>query len=194
MRRPGAYGERDVDESGFAPVYLSSSPAATHESARWRVNRVALGVISGCILLALLVVVSYLRTDFIYDGVAFPVDTSDSRQLALVKQTAQMLTMLMADNLCLACPHNRVALQCIVWNDGAVWLNPVVLERSDGDIAGYETPFMADESERRLVHRAASLTIRHDDDVIEVVTGGAAHCAQFCLDLFDGTHGVTGIV
>jgi len=153
-------------------------------------------VAGGLFLLFLVYVVVMAFTfpsEFKYDGVAYPVDTNNTVHMAAVHRAVQQLTLLMADNVCLACPHANVALQCIVWNDGAVWLNPVVTERSDDEIAGYELPFMGENTDRKLVHRSAHLIVRHDGDVLEKVTGGAAHCVDFSWELFDGTHGILSL-
>jgi peptide deformylase len=135
----------------------------------------------------------WFRDGLQYDGIAHPVDMTNSFHRSRLRQTVTLLTLLMGDNVCLACPHQNVALQCIVWHDGTVWINPEVVERSDEEIAGYETPFMGDDEDKRLVHRSASLVVKHDDNVLEKVTGGAAHCVDFSIGLFDGSRGILAL-
>jgi hypothetical protein len=141
--------------------------------------------VASLLLLAVTIRV-FVGGTYVYAGVAFHVDPGDARQEAALRVAVGMLKTAMDKNVCLSCPHSGTALRCIVWNDGRVWLNPVVTVRSEHTTEGYETPFNAGASERRLVKRAAWLTVMHDGDTEERVVDGEAHCLEACLELFDG--------
>ena len=179
----------DTDNAPYLQRFDKPPPRARNIPLMWKV--------AGTVLVTFIafVVVSAIltRDELQYDGIAHPVDMSNSLHRMRLRQTVQMLTLMMADNVCLACPHERVALQCIVWNDGTVWTNPVVIKRSEEEIAGYEIPFMGTDEDRRLVQQSAYLEVVHDGDILEKVTGGAAHCVDFSIGLFDGSTGILAL-
>ncbi len=149
--------------------------------------RVTVLVVSAIAVVTVLRYVSF--GGYAYTGVAFEVRIGNSRDEAVLRTSVEQLKKVMVENVCLSCPHVGVALQCIVWNDGRVWTNPVILERSAEESEGYETAYSDNSalSEPKLTRRAASLRVRHDSGKVEDLEGGEAHCLAHCMELFYGT-------
>ena len=105
-----------------------------------------------------------------------------------VEQAVQTLVPIMSKegDICAGCQHADVALRCLVWANGTVWMNPVIISRT-GSISGYEFEFgsdVKDLSNRRLRHRAESIQVDHEDAQNVSVIGAEAVCIQHVDESF----------
>jgi hypothetical protein len=107
--------------------------------------------------------------------------TEEARVLAT---TVEWLRTVMHDHVCLSCADAGITQRCIVWPDGRVWRDPVILAESVERDAAFEAPFTRDgavPAPAVLVERPAWLDVRHDTTRQMRITGRAAHCVAHAL-------------
>lgn len=146
-----------------------------------------------CVCFALVFAMSALSSDgeYAFDTFARPVNPlrySDARYVesAVKRLLLQFQTLEHADAICLSCPYVGVALQCIVWPNGTVWLNPEVAARL-GTIVGMESRFGAAQGDTLVMAtRAKEIVVHHSYGAIATVTDGEAACVEYMIDLFAG--------
>lgn len=150
--------------------------------------KLGLGLLAGLgVFLFLIQAIYSFSSSFPYDGIAIPIDPRNDAHLIAVREAVVLIVAKMDDHICLACPDVGIGLQCIVWSDGPVWRNPVVISRSDETSEGYETTLFDSTEAPRLVRRPDRVVVEHDGTAIDTVFGARAHCLAHALDLFDGT-------
>jgi peptide deformylase len=142
--------------------------------------------VAACVVVLLLLFATYAgMRDYTFNGVAFALDLSDAHQVDLLNKAVAILRVrLTADDVCLTGPDAGFALQCVVWANGDLWLNPEIRESSAELSSGYESSSFAADDTPRLVERSDELIIRFNDTLEQKIRGANAHCIGHALEIF----------
>jgi peptide deformylase len=164
-----------------------TTPSGVYEGRPFRRRLVRMLLLTALLFTVGVIVALKEASDFAYGGVAFPVDLYNGFHVpALQQAVVSLATAMTADDVCVTCPEVGVALQCIMWNNGTLWLNPVVLSESREESTGFERSSMDNGAKPKRVRRPSVVLVRFNGSSQAEVTGVEAHCIGHAIELFDG--------
>jgi hypothetical protein len=170
-------------------AHTPDKPTHSHRPHRNPCSSTRIALASVICTLGLSAVAYVSVSDYSFNGVAFEVGSTHYFQEIALQHAVRTLTeQMQAEDVCGNGPEAGVALQCIMWNNGTLWVNPRILESSTDMSSGFETSVLDRTDTPRLVSRPTAVLVAFNGTQQQWVYGKEAHCIGHAIAVFNGLY------